>query len=88
MTRNTDNLSTPAGDNRWQDYAACRGEPIDVFYPDRSDGMSGYRDARQICRQCPVRAECLTEALKQGERYGCWGGMSPRQRRRVQARAS
>jgi WhiB family redox-sensing transcriptional regulator len=36
-----------------------------------------------LCELCPVVRECLAWALKTGETHGVWGGMLPRQRRRV-----
>lgn len=38
------------------------------------------RLAREGCRRCPVRAECLAYAVAAGERWGCWGGVSERER--------
>ena len=67
----------------WQDLAACKGEDVALFYPDKSAGMTGYREARKICRACPVRHDCLTEALRRQDRYGMLGGLSPRQRARI-----
>ena len=37
--------------------------------------------AKAVCRRCPVQIECLTDALAQGDRFGVWGGLSPRERR-------
>jgi WhiB family redox-sensing transcriptional regulator len=34
----------------------------------------------EICRGCPVRAECLASALERDERYGLWGGLTPNER--------
>ncbi len=39
------------------------------------------REARGICRGCPVRAECLAEALDNKIEFGVWGGMTERERR-------
>jgi WhiB family redox-sensing transcriptional regulator len=36
-----------------------------------------------VCRSCDVRAECLEYALEHDERFGIWGGMSERERRRL-----
>ncbi len=36
-----------------------------------------------MCRGCVVREECLEFALANGEKFGIWGGMSERERRRV-----
>ena len=37
--------------------------------------------AKRICRNCPVRTECLAYALDYGMEYGVWGGMTERERR-------
>jgi WhiB family redox-sensing transcriptional regulator len=40
-----------------------------------------------VCRSCDVRAECLEYALENDERFGIWGGMSERERRRLKRAA-
>jgi WhiB family redox-sensing transcriptional regulator len=37
--------------------------------------------AKLICRGCPVRTECLADALDNGIEFGVWGGMTERERR-------
>lgn len=41
------------------------------------------REAKEVCRGCVVRQDCLEYALAHGEKFGIWGGMSERERRRV-----
>jgi WhiB family redox-sensing transcriptional regulator len=65
---------------RWQDQASCLGMDPDLFFPERG---ASTRDAKAICAACPVRVECLEFALSNGEKFGIWGGMSERERRRV-----
>lgn len=69
----------------WSKRAACRNVDTDLFYPDRGGDI---RAAKRICRACPVQAPCLDYALERGERYGVWGGLSERERRRLKRRAS
>ena len=38
-------------------------------------------------RGCDVRAECLEYALANDERFGIWGGLSERERRKLKKRA-
>lgn len=64
----------------WQDYANCRGADADLFFPERG---ASTRKAKAICAACEVQAECLDFALRVGEKFGIWGGMSERERRRV-----
>ncbi|MFP3914367.1 MAG: WhiB family transcriptional regulator [Actinomycetota bacterium] len=64
----------------WQDYANCRGADADLFFPERG---ASTRKAKAICAECQVQAECLDYAIEIGEKFGIWGGMSERERRRV-----
>lgn len=71
----------------WTDQAACVDVPTEVFFPvpPRTGGHPDYGPARAICGRCPVRAECLADALHSepqasGKRYGFVGGMTPGQR--------
>jgi WhiB family redox-sensing transcriptional regulator len=70
-------------DTRWMDEAACRGYPLDTFYPNLPQTPSKaeqirYQDdvarATRICAGCPVRAECLKDATDRHEIHGVWGG--------------
>ncbi|MEJ7764740.1 MAG: WhiB family transcriptional regulator [Acidimicrobiales bacterium] len=65
---------------RWQNYANCLGVDPDLFFPER--GIS-TREAKEVCASCPVRSECLENALENGEKFGIWGGLSERERRRI-----
>lgn len=64
----------------WQDYANCLGVDPDLFFPERG---ASTREAKEVCRGCVVRADCLEYALDNGEKFGIWGGMSERERRRL-----
>lgn len=68
------------GELAWQDYANCRGADADLFFPERG---ASTRKAKAICGECQVRNECLDFAIEIGEKFGIWGGMSERERRRV-----
>jgi len=37
--------------------------------------------AKTVCSGCPVRTECLADALDNRVEYGVWGGMTERERR-------
>jgi WhiB family redox-sensing transcriptional regulator len=37
--------------------------------------------AKRVCRPCPVRGECLADALDNRTEYGVWGGLTERERR-------
>jgi WhiB family redox-sensing transcriptional regulator len=64
----------------WQDLANCLGVDPDLFFPERG---ASTREAKEVCKGCSVRAECLEYALSNGERFGIWGGLSERERRRL-----
>jgi WhiB family redox-sensing transcriptional regulator len=64
----------------WQDQANCLGVDPDLFFPERG---ASTREAKEVCRGCVVREECLEYALTNGEKFGIWGGMSERERRRL-----
>lgn len=64
----------------WQAEAACTGSDIDLFFTERGESTS---PAKQVCGTCPVRDDCLEYALDTGEKFGIWGGLSERERRRL-----
>jgi WhiB family transcriptional regulator, redox-sensing transcriptional regulator len=67
-------------DKSWQDLANCLGVDPDLFFPERG---ASTREAKEVCRGCVVRDDCLEYALANGEKFGIWGGMSERERRRI-----
>ncbi len=64
----------------WKTSALCAQIDPDLFFPER--GTSGA-EAKRICFACEARIECLTYALDHRERFGIWGGMTERGRRRL-----
>ena len=67
-------------DLAWQDLANCRGADPDLFFPERG---ASTRTAKGICRECSVRVECLEFAVVSSEKFGIWGAMSERERRKI-----
>jgi len=67
-------------DRDWQFRANCMGVDPELFFPERG---SSTREAKEVCRGCVVRDDCLDFAIANGEKFGIWGGMSERERRRV-----
>ena len=63
----------------WWAQGLCAQTDPEVFFPEKGGST---REAKQVCRACPVRAECLEYALAHDERFGVWGGLSERERRR------
>jgi WhiB family redox-sensing transcriptional regulator len=68
----------------WQERALCAQTDPEAFFPEKGGST---REAKRICSGCDVKAECLEYALANDERFGIWGGMSERERRRLRRRA-
>jgi WhiB family redox-sensing transcriptional regulator len=64
----------------WVEQAACKEVGPGPWDSD-DETANSYREARRVCRVCPVAAECLEWALTNDERFGMWGGMTPAERR-------
>lgn len=61
----------------WPSHAACRDcDPDSLFV----QGAAQNR-AKSVCGGCPVRTECLADALDNRIEFGVWGGMTERERR-------
>ncbi len=71
-------------EQEWQERALCAQTDPEAFFPEKGGST---REAKRICSGCEVRAECLEYALEHDERFGIWGGMSERERRRLKRRA-
>ena len=67
-------------DLEWQEKALCAEVDPEIFYPEKGGST---REAKMVCRSCEVRVECLQYALNRDERFGVFGGMSERERRRL-----
>ena len=68
----------------WQERALCAQTDPEAFFPEKGGST---REAKRVCRSCEVRAECLDYALENDERFGIWGGLSERERRRIKRQA-
>ncbi len=64
----------------WQERALCAQTDPESFFPEKGGST---REAKRICTGCEVRDECLEFALANDERFGIWGGLSERERRRL-----
>jgi WhiB family redox-sensing transcriptional regulator len=61
----------------WSSEARCKqAQPDELFVR----GAAQNR-AKQMCAGCPVKSECLAEALDDKVEWGVWGGMTERERR-------
>ena len=68
----------------WQEHALCAQTDPEAFFPEKGGST---REAKRVCASCEVRAECLEYALASDERFGIWGGLSERERRKLKRRA-
>lgn len=67
-------------DPTWQQRAECRGLNVALFYPERGENDQ----TKHICAACPVRTNCLTEAIRNQDRHGHWGGLPEKPRRKIE----
>jgi WhiB family transcriptional regulator, redox-sensing transcriptional regulator len=68
----------------WQERALCAETDPEAFFPEKGGST---REAKKVCVSCEVRSECLEYALEHDERFGIWGGLSERERRRLKKEA-
>lgn len=79
MTR----IRRPEADSSWRDRANCLGVDPDLFFPERG---ASTREAKAVCHGCTARDACLEYALTSPvQKFGIWGGMSERERRRIRS---
>lgn len=74
----------------WREDALCRGQDTEKWFPAGAP-KSEVRErdtkaAKAVCFACPVRSECLAEALDMRELYGVFGGLDEDERRRLSRR--
>ena len=67
----------------WQERSLCAQTDPEAFFPEKGGST---REAKRVCTGCDVRAECLEYALAHDERFGIWGGLSERERRKLKRR--
>jgi WhiB family redox-sensing transcriptional regulator len=68
----------------WQERALCAQTDPEAFFPEKGGST---REAKKVCLGCEVRGDCLEYALAHDERFGIWGGLSERERRRLKKEA-
>lgn len=71
---------TIANREPWVEQALCAQIDSEIFFPEKGRST---KEAKRICGMCPVRLECLQAALDREERFGVWGGLSERERRKL-----
>lgn len=70
-------MSGEDSDEKWRRDALCSQSDPDAFFPEKGGSTA---DAKKVCAQCGVRAQCLDYALRADERFGVWGGLSTTER--------
>jgi WhiB family redox-sensing transcriptional regulator len=72
----------------WRQRGACRDEDPELFHPVGTSGpaVAQLEEAKMVCGWCPVRQECLDDAMRIGVEYGVYGGMSETERRELRSR--
>lgn len=64
--------------DNWRAQAKCKDHNTNDFYLERGNRLT--LQIKQLCKECPVREQCLEYAIKYHERFGIWGGMGHRSR--------
>jgi WhiB family redox-sensing transcriptional regulator len=80
LSDTTEFIPIPITEERpWAVFSACREKDPDLFFP---EDRKAATEALAICATCTVRVDCLEYAIEADIRYGVWGGLTDRQRRR------
>lgn len=64
----------------WMAEAVCAQTDPEAFFPEKGGSTA---EAKRVCMSCTSRELCLTYALTNNERFGIWGGLSERERRKI-----
>lgn len=67
----------------WMGESLCRGKNADFWFPplEETNHVTYYRLGKSLCFQCPVWDKCLEYANTNEEVWGCWGGVTPQERK-------
>jgi WhiB family redox-sensing transcriptional regulator len=67
----------------WMQDALCKGLHSDFWFPplEAPNQNAYYRIGKSLCYSCPVWKDCLEYGTKNEEVWGCWGGLTPQERR-------
>jgi hypothetical protein len=67
--------------------ALCAQVDPELFFPESAGNVSTQiRQAKSICKECPIINDCLIEALTKDYMDGIWGGTTPNERRELKKR--
>ena len=69
------------------DLAACYGSDPEAWFPvEDGTGAESTKMAKRVCMRCPVKDDCLREAMDRKEPHGVWGEMTTKERNRLRKR--
>jgi WhiB family redox-sensing transcriptional regulator len=83
MTRLTYRVHGTQRAATWRDEAACATTDPDAFFSKNSHDIPRVQ---AICARCPVRIQCAQFAIRTGQNWGVWGGMTQTELRRLRTR--
>lgn len=71
----------------WQAQGNCVGEDPEIFFLAENSRMGpkakAINRAKEVCFGCPVKQQCLEQALAVPEEFGVWGGTTPEERAKI-----
>ena len=72
----------------WREAAACVAVDTNLFFPTGVTGSAVDQTnlAKELCRDCSVRPQCLEFALRTCQDHGVWGGATEEERRVMRRR--
>jgi WhiB family transcriptional regulator, redox-sensing transcriptional regulator len=75
----------PSQAMNWRQRAACLDTDPELFFPVGTTGpaLDQIAQAKAVCRDCPVRAQCLEWSLNTNQDAGVWGSMDEDERRQL-----
>lgn len=72
----------------WQLEGKCRNADATLFFSESGEKGKDKRRketlAKRVCSKCPVVQKCLAHALDIPNTHGIWGGLTEKERKRVQ----
>ena len=71
-------------DTSWFEKALCKGTSTSLFFLDERKHIAETKEAKEVCSQCSVTKECLKYAMEAPIEFGIWGGLTPRERWRLE----
>lgn len=82
MSQGIINSPELSGEENWTTQSACRGYDPGTFYPEMENPYYDnlVAEAKSICAQCQVQAECRQLSVEQVIQFGVWGGMAEEER--------